>query len=52
MIKKNKLDESSIINRLGIQNMSKTHQSFNWVLPKVDHDLHNCVLRIRYNISM
>ena len=42
---------SSIINRLGIQNGSNTHQTFNWVLPKVNRDLNNCVLRLRYNIS-
>ena len=42
---------SSIINRLGTQNGSSSHQTFNWILPKVNRDLNNCVLRIRYNIS-
>ena len=42
---------SSNINRLGIQKNASSHQTFNWILPKVDRDLNNCVLRLRYNIS-
>ena len=42
---------SSIINRLGIANVTTNHQTYYWRLPKPVSDLNNCVLRLRYNIS-
>jgi len=53
------LAPSSTINRLGIgasyddftNRTMNQHQSFHWRLPTFNQDLHNCVVRIRYNIS-